>query len=264
MAIARAKTDVAGSHRREDIQNGKEAMLSSALNWYLAFIIVRQEESTRSDGNRDVESCGCLLRATTHEEAYTKSLDLGSQLAALRSQDSGLRQHQGWEFLGIQDLMRLHESPTDGNEVLWSETELSAEEIEREIRPKQELGVFKGPAEHNTKWYLAHIVVEEVHDEGSHGSKSLIWVNSYLIEAQSSDEAYARAIMIGKEQEDEPGSHRCDGERAHWLFRGLRDLIPAGTPVDGGTLWCERVVAGSEEIDHMVRNKSQLSIFQAL
>ena len=132
------------------------------------------------------------------------------------------------------------EEPASGIEILWEDMELRPDEVGERIKPKGSLGVFataSNPA-HGSGWYLCELVFVEVHDTGTHGDTVLVWVNSYLLEASDDESAYALAVELRSNRETESGSHRCDGDSAHWEFRGLRDLNRIlEAPRDGAILW---------------------------
>jgi len=245
-----------------NVNSMEESKPSDVLNWYLAFAVICEPRSATESSRFHVATCACLVAAPTHEDAYEKALSVGEALAGQKSENAR-GTSSPWDFRGLEDLVELHESPDDGAEILWSETEHSPEEIEQKVKSRGRLRAFSSRVENRTRWYIGQVVLEEVHDQGSHGQRSLVWVNSYLIRADSPEAAYLRAAELGREQQDQPGSHKCDGERAHWEFRGLQELMPSvDDPKDGGLLWCEDLLKNTAEIDLMVRSRSDLSVFK--
>ncbi len=114
-------------------------------------------------------------------------------------------------------------------------------EIRRAPRAKSALRAFRGPGSSAAGWYVGSVLLREVHDEGSHGKRALVWTNFYLIQAPDPERAYLKALQIGGAHEGSPGSHTCGEEKAHWEFVGLSNLIPvAQPPGPGSLLWCER------------------------
>lgn len=135
-------------------------------------------------------------------------------------------------------------------------------ELRKEVIPREQIKALQPGRVSISGWYVADIVLCEVHDKGSHGASLLIWINSYLIEASGSEEAYSKAMHIGKSHEGEDGSHTCDGESAHWRFEGFRDIIPLhNAPADGVLLWCDEAKpeAGANIV---VPPKSELGVFK--
>jgi hypothetical protein len=246
-----------------NVKSMEESKPSGVLNWYLAFTVICEPRWAAESSRFHCASCACFVTAKTPEDAYEKALSLGEALAGQKSENVRGRSSP-WDFRGLEDLVELHESPDDGSEILWSETEHPPEEIEQSVKSQGHLRAFSPGVEHRTGWYIGQVVLEEVHDEGSHGRRSLVWVNSYLIKADSPEAAYLRATELGRQQQDQPGSHKCDGERAHWEFRGLQELMPSvDDPKDGGLLWCEDLLKNTAEIDLMVRSRSDLSVFKS-
>lgn len=219
------------------------------MSWYVARLL-----STRKgqSGAHHSQQCQYLIEATSHDEAYERALECGTRRATASQ-----------EFLGIVDLLLIHDELTEGAEVLWSESEMTPSEIEAHIDRKDDMEALRqGPSA--SGWYICNVVLCEIHDEGSHGDLSLVWDNSYLIQSSSTERAYERAAQIGKEQQDEPGSHRCDGERAHWEFKGVRGVIPVSEPpAPGALLWCDKVtVIAADKLRDMIPEKRELAVFE--
>src|SRR5947207_3310070 len=67
---------------------------------------------------------------------------------------------------------------------------------------------------------------------------------------------------LGKTQASESGTHRCNGDMAHWEFKGLRDLVEAlNPPCDGAILWIEKFAASSEELRKLIPARPDLGVF---
>ena len=231
------------------------------MNWYLASLLINVEKTGNPATIYQVRRCHCLISAATHDDAYQRALKLGKALAESYVSPGGLR---GWAFRGIRDLVMVYEPPEDAAELAWSQVELTADELRNTVRRKEDMRAFRTVQESKRSgWYVAAIVMQEVHDEGSHGERSLVWINWYLLSAETSDTAYAKALRIGKEQEDQPGSHTCDGERAHWEFKGIEDIVPThDVPGDCALLWCDEFEATGTELDLMAPNKLTLTVFK--
>jgi hypothetical protein len=235
------------------------------MNWYISLIILSGEPLKPSDmhpGRR----CHCLIAAQTDGGAFEKACGLGEVVRRRFARTAkAFAKVKTWRFKGLEELIRLDEKPTDETELFWEKRELPSSAIDELVRPIQELRAFdkRSFGADRTEWYVAKVLLQEVHDQGAHGENQLIWVNTYLINASDPKTAYAKAVRIGKEQTDEPGSHTCDGEKAHWEFRGLRDLIPVrGGLEDGAILWVDRLKTTEQEIDKLVANKLDLAIFR--
>ena len=220
------------------------------MNWYLTTLVLYRDDQLGTEWS--VQLCHYLVTADDHDRAYERAISLGNALSK-----------QNLRFAGVSDLLQVYDAPEDSSELQWSQIEIAAAELENEVLQKEQMQAFqRGRRASPSGWYIGDVVLYEVHDEGSHGEKLLVWINSYLIRTKDPETAYAKAMQIGKGQEDEPGSHTCDGERAHWRFKGLRDIVPVReAPADGALLWCDDVEAGTE-LQRMVPERSELGVFR--
>jgi hypothetical protein len=165
--------------------------------------------------------------------------------------------------VGIEDLLLIHDTPADKSEILWVETELGAAQLERLVRSKDEMRAFREHEKSETGWYVAQVVLAEVHDTGAHeNDRTLVWINYYLISAEDTERAYVKALELGK-SEQEAGQHRCDGDPAHWDFRGLEDLAPLDqSPSDGALLWCDPLRSSAVNSQRPLPKRDELSVFR--
>lgn len=219
------------------------------MNWYVTSLLVSRR---RTGGDRSTgRQCQRLIEAPSAEAAYNRALELG-----------GHEEADAWSFVGIVDLLLVHEQPSDGSELLWSESEMGVDDLRGHVLDKDNLRAFrKSPAE--SAWYIGSIVLREVHDVGSHGSLWLVWTNSYLVRASSPEGAYAKINRIGEQQQDAPGSHTCGGESAHWEFEGVHDIIPVReVPGDGSLLWCDELTTAADRLKDLIPTKSELAVFR--
>jgi len=222
------------------------------MNWYLTSVLLYRGAGSRP--TYAVQRCHHLITASNHHGAYDKCVALGNRLAT-----------KEWRLRGIGDLLLIYEPLEDGAELLWSEVEMTPIELQREVQERGEMRAFSGGAERErgSGWYIGTVVLNEVHDEGSHGDNTLVWLNSYLFTATDAETALRKCLQTGKEQQDEPGSHTCDGQKAHWEFKGIRDIIPAQNPPgDGALLWSDEFEATASELEGMVPPKADLGVFR--
>jgi hypothetical protein len=110
----------------------------------------------------------------------------------------------------------------------------------------------------NAKWYLAEIV-EEIRVKGER--KNVIHINMNLLRADSPEEAYEKAIELGKDSEI--SYENTDGKLVTIRFRGLRDLWVIIDQLEhGAELAYEEWVGRSEkQIAKLIRSKEQLYLF---
>jgi hypothetical protein len=111
----------------------------------------------------------------------------------------------------------------------------------------------------DAKWYLAEIV-EEFQIMGEQAN--LVHINFVLVRADSSEEAYNKAIELGKEGES--SYENKDGKLVTCVFRGLHNLHVIQEELEhGAELLYERQVGLTEEqVGALVRPKNQLNVFR--
>jgi Domain of unknown function (DUF4288) len=109
-------------------------------------------------------------------------------------------------------------------------------------------------------WYLADLV-EEIRVEGD--PRSVVHINTVLVNAQSPEEAFTRACQLGQEAEQD--YLNPSGRRVTFVFRGLRNLNVIHDPLEHGGELCfsERVGLSDAEIRGLVRDKDSLGVFCA-
>ena len=143
----------------------------SNMSWYVASLL--RSQRAKNGTEHAAQQCQYLIEARSHDGAYERALELGTHSATGAPRISS----------GIVDLLLVHDQLADGAELLWSESEMTAAEIESRILRRDDMRAFREDPSSNG-WYIGNIVLCEVHDEGSHGDLSLVWNNSYLIHAQ--------------------------------------------------------------------------------
>src|ERR1700687_1235356 len=82
----------------------------------------------------------------------------------------------------------------------------------------------------DARWYLADIV-EEIKIEGE--KRSLVHVNIVLVESDSSENAYEKALKLGRQCNHT--YKNTEGKKVTCRFRGLRDLNVIHGELDHGT-----------------------------
>lgn len=111
------------------------------------------------------------------------------------------------------------------------------------------------------KWYIAEIVQEIVVADDP---RNVVHKNLMLIQASSPDEAYEKAIQLGKESED--SYENPSGKQVRFKFRGLGALnVIEDDLIDGAELLYEQRIGVSEqEIEKCVLPKDLLGVFQPI
>lgn len=241
-------------------REGALSRQGSGMSWYCCSVIFTRGEALAA-GTVSVRECYLLVEAEDGEHAYSKCLQIGPAAA---DKISGIGA-EGWSFKGLSDIIPIVEAPADGSEVLWSESELSPPAVESWVRGRPDLRAFKQAEQPHPKtgWYVAEIVLTEVHDTGTHGDDLLVWTNSHLVKSTNPEDAYDASIGLGKKYAAEIGGHRCDGDTAHWSFKGLRDLMPTlEPPANGAALWFEDFLVSESELPELLPPKDDLSVFE--
>jgi hypothetical protein len=110
----------------------------------------------------------------------------------------------------------------------------------------------------DAEWYLAWVVVE--HIVGG-DSRNVVHTNLMLIRAHSPDEAYVKAIELGKASD--MTYENPQGESVVSVFRGLRELCVIYDKLeDGGELtYDEKFGVPNEEIERGIKPKERLAVF---
>ena len=110
----------------------------------------------------------------------------------------------------------------------------------------------------DTKWYLADLVVEiTIEDE----PRNTVHKNTLLIRADSPEEAYAKAVELGNEQNSE--YENPESKLVRFKFRGIQDIYPIYDELEHGAemFYDEDFEVSEEEIQESLRPKEKLSIF---
>ena len=110
----------------------------------------------------------------------------------------------------------------------------------------------------DAKWYVAEIV-EEFTFEGE--SENAVHTNLVLVRADSPDEAYEKAIDLGKE--NECSYQNPEGVAVRVRFRGLRDLNVIHGDLAHGTelIYGEQKGMSERDLAKWVTPKEQLGAF---
>ena len=108
------------------------------------------------------------------------------------------------------------------------------------------------------RWYIAGLVLEHT-IEGDR--RNVVHVNTHLIEADSPEEAYRKAVAFGRTGEQDYAN--SEGKRVRVTFRGLRDLDVIHDDLeDGAELFYEEAVdVGEVELGRWVKPKHALGVF---
>ena len=110
----------------------------------------------------------------------------------------------------------------------------------------------------DARWYLADVVLEHRIDGDA---QNVVHVNTHLVEAGSPDEAYEKALAIGRRAERDYDN--TDGRRVRVVFHGLRELNAIHEPLEDGAelMYTEDVGVPEHEWREWITPKEQLGVF---
>ena len=108
------------------------------------------------------------------------------------------------------------------------------------------------------KWYLADIV-EEIRVDGDH--RNVVHTNQTLIRADSPDEAYRKAIALGKRGNMK--HKNLEGKMVTIRFRGLRDLKVIHDELEHGAeiSFSEDIAVSEKRIRTWISSMRKLAVF---
>ena len=111
-----------------------------AYRWYLAEIVT--ETRMASEHENVVHNNLILIRASSAEEAYEKTMAHGREMEdTYQSPEGGTVTIL---FRGLSDLNVIQDELEDGAEIAYEEMlDMSEEDIQEMLQPKDELGVFQ-------------------------------------------------------------------------------------------------------------------------
>jgi hypothetical protein len=107
-------------------------------------------------------------------------------------------------------------------------------------------------------WYSARIIMKCI--VGKEMSNYLFDEQIRLIEANTPEDAYEKALAIGRNEESE--YENLEKEKVKWIFEGLYDLDIVGELVDGVEIISKRFRCDSST--NLIVPKDQLAIFFCL
>jgi hypothetical protein len=113
----------------------------------------------------------------------------------------------------------------------------------------------------NARWYIVDVVLEHT-IEGD--LRNVVHIDILLVEASSPEDAYTRALELGRSHEME--YLNTDGKQVTVRFRGLRALNVVHDELEHGAelLYEEEVGVPESRIRGWVREKSELNVFRPI
>lgn len=114
---------------------------------------------------------------------------------------------------------------------------------------------------HHAKWYVAEIVLE-ITVAGD--PRNVLHRNLVLVRADSPEEAYAKALALGRDSE--ASDVNPEGFEVQFRFRGLAALNVIHDELEHGAelLYEESVGVKNEEVEKWIPPKEQLGVFRSI
>ncbi|MBN1515757.1 DUF4288 domain-containing protein [Candidatus Sumerlaeota bacterium] len=115
----------------------------------------------------------------------------------------------------------------------------------------------------NENWYIAEIV-ERAENVGSDKSnpnrRCTVWVNAVLVKAKSPEQAYEKAVSIGKEKYGPSRYKAAAGNTVQWRFLGIKDIIPIYENIEHGSeiFWEKWDPISVKKSERMIKSKKDL------
>ncbi len=114
-------------------------------------------------------------------------------------------------------------------------------------------------------WYAASILLRseiEGENEDNLNRRCIAWENYHIIKADNPNEAYKKAVKLGKFQENKYTN--TEGKNVLWIFEGLTMLVPIYEELkDGAEIgWTEHENKAVKTIKNLVKPKDELEVFQ--
>lgn len=112
----------------------------------------------------------------------------------------------------------------------------------------------------DAKWYVAELI-EEIRVEDD--SRTVVHCNLVLVRADSPEEAYQRALDLGRKCE--ATYDNLEGKEVTITFRGLRELNVVHDKLEHGAelLYAQHVGLRPDQIEGLVRRQEELGVFSA-
>lgn len=112
----------------------------------------------------------------------------------------------------------------------------------------------------DAQWYLADVVLEMT---VSGDARNVVHVNMHLVEANSPEQAYEKAMALGRDAEYVYSN--MDGAEVRVTFRGLQDLNVIHDKLEDGAelAYSESIAVPEAKLQSKVRPKEELGVFAA-
>ncbi len=105
-------------------------------------------------------------------------------------------------------------------------------------------------------WYAVHVIMR-VQFKDSVASDIPVWENVFLIQADTGNDAAARARELAKDNEgDSQGSFTWDSRSAKWVFAGIRKVTICDAPASGVEVaWSQFRLRNADDLKALIDGK---------
>ncbi len=115
-------------------------------------------------------------------------------------------------------------------------------------------------------WIASYIERFEYYDENKNNParKCLAWENTVLVRARTREQAYRKAVALGRlSNGNEFWDSTNPKRKGAWHFEGLTVLLPIYDELTDGAeiLWTEHANRSVKTIKSLVKRKQELSVF---
>jgi Domain of unknown function (DUF4288) len=109
------------------------------------------------------------------------------------------------------------------------------------------------------RWYVAREILYFEYADISLQQDYLVWENLVLLNAQSPEQAYQKAIKHGKDSEEEV---TIDNHKGFCRFKGLKTLSPVYDDLeDGAEIEWLKYEVEKEQLQALAKDKEDLLVF---
>ena len=101
-------------------------------------------------------------------------------------------------------------------------------------------------------------------DKANPNRRCLAWENTVLIRARDREQAYKKAVSVGRLGSGSEAWNADTKRRGAWRFEGLTSLLPVYEDLEDGCelIWTEHAGRTVAKIKSLVKHKRELEAFQ--
>jgi len=116
-------------------------------------------------------------------------------------------------------------------------------------------------AKGKSQWFVAMLVERfELYKEARRKPQRqyTAYLNTHILKAKNFNEAYKKANAVGKANLGSPCVNSV-GEKGHWVFEGIADLLPVYEPIgDGCEILWQKIRGRLVSIQSRIQSKGKL------